>query len=50
MDLWQQFWNSGSVEDYLAYKKSQTPADNVEVKDANDYQGHYNQRTDNWGE
>lgn len=49
MDLWQQFWNSGSVEDYLAYKNSQPTAD-AEVKDANDDQGHYNQRTDNWGE
>ncbi len=42
---WNKFWNSGSVPDYLNYKKNEKAED-----DENFDQGLSNQRTDNRGE
>ncbi len=42
---WNQFWNSGSVLDYLIYKK------NEKAEEDDDFdQGISNQRADNRGE
>ena len=45
-ELWNQFWLSGSVEDYLKYKQHGVQ----EVSDADDGQGLDYQGTDDRGE
>ena len=42
---WQEFWNTGSVQDYLNYKNNEKAK-----PDENCNQGFSNQRTDNRGE
>ena len=44
-DKWKEFWSSGSVNDYLSYKKNEKVSD-----DGNHYQGLSNKGTDNRGE
>lgn len=43
---WNEFWNSGSVYDYLNYKKNEKAAGD----DDNFNKGFSNQRTDDRGE
>lgn len=42
---WNEFWNSGSIQDYLNYKKNEKAEQN-----GNYYQGFSNQGTNNRGE
>ncbi len=48
-NLWQNFVTTGSVSDYLKYKKSGNKNEVVQT-DANKDEGTYNQRTDGGGE
>ena len=41
---WQNFWNSGKIDDYLKYKQSDREVQNGENK------GTCNQRANSWGE
>lgn len=51
MDLWQQFWHSGRIDDYLKYKNARlNDGEDMEAQDANHNQRLDNQRTDYWGE
>lgn len=42
---WNEFWNSGSIYDYLNYKNSEKAEDDDDFNE-----GFGNQRTDNRGE
>lgn len=48
---WNDFWNTGKVEDYIKFKQSENllQIKNREVQNGND-KGTCNQRTDSWGE
>lgn len=44
-DKWNEFWSSGSVNDYLSYKENEKVSDDV-----NHYQGLSDKGADNRGE
>ena len=50
-DAWQSFLSTGSVKDYLNYKKTQNkPCEEEADINGNVNQGLSNKRTDCWGE